>query len=930
VDEEALADFEASKTFAMTADAELATAIREEISRHKQVFGPLDDKPALVDPMPVDWLQGAEYLKSQSPRRVTPVIREAMEKAVEELLDLGIIRYSNASYASPVVMVRKPSGGFRMCIDYSQVNRHTVNFVFPLPNTRELLDRMAGHQYYIVMDLKSGYYQFPLRIGDEAKTAFQTPDAVYEFTRIPMGMKNAPSWFQAEMAKVLRGLAGVELYIDDLIVVGDTKEELLLNFSATLDRLQQCQIHVNPDKCQFGLEEVTYLGHQIGRKGIAISPKRRQALSQLPVPTNTKSLRQFVGAMTYVSWFIEDFALVARPLHRLCSDQVPFTWGQGEQQAYETLKQAVQQAPLLAHLNYAKAIFIQTDASDVGMGAMIYQKDEGGRILPVSFLSKAFTGSKLNWSAVEKECYAIVYAMLHWQHFTYGYHVTIRTDNRALTWLKKSTVPKLLRWRMLLDSFDYSIDHVPGIDNVLCDALSRQPIHTVQVGDALVDDDDFNEVIALFHNERVGHGGITATVEKLRAAGHDWAGMPGDVAEYLHTCAVCQKQKVTAKESDREPRSISSWDVFDSISIDTVGPFQTSEQGNTYALVAICNFSRMVEIIPLKDLTAETAARALLQIYARYGAPRTIRFDGGRQFDNKLLSEFAELINTKQVKTIPYRPQSNGMVERANKEVVAHLKALVYELRDVDNWDVYVPLVQRIVNATFHTAIGCSPARLLYGGRIDLNRHLLAQQEEGEAKYSTMNQWLKQAAEVEHKIHLAAIRHLEQTIVDRKREMGGKAQEFAPGSFVLLRHPSVGPFAGKGKHKLVMRAVGPRRVKSQTGNWITLENFADGTETVFDISRVVPFAIPKTLQSEEAILKFVKEEAAKDLQEYYVESILDHSGSVKKKTEMKFLVKWADYGADQSTWESFATVRDCEALDIYAASTPGLQSLASK
>jgi len=928
LDEEDEILWKSSESYQVCDDKMFQQRIAALVEKYNDVFSEnLAPGGAKVAPMPIK-LSGPKP-KPSRPRPVSPNLEKALRESVTELLAQGVIRESKSSYSSPVVLTKKKDGSWRFCVDYRLLNKVTVRFVFPLPNNYELLERLRGNKYFAVLDLRKGFYQFPLVDEDCEKTAFAVPWGLYEFVRMSMGLTNSPAYFQQTMMEVLNGMIGVicECFIDDLIIYANSKEELLHRVGSVLNRLHHHDIRVNMKKCRFGFEEVEYLGHIVNGEGMKISPSRVAALQQIPLPTCTKAVRSFMGLCNYMRAFIKDFATISIPLARLMSDSIPFSMNGEAVQAFNELKQLIVAAPVLRYLNYEQKIYVRTDASNVGIGGYLFQLDEFEKELPVAYVSKALNDVQRRWSTIEIECYAIYFAMSKFEQHLRGHPVIVQTDHRNLQWLYKSQVPKLIRWSIFLQEFDMEIDWIPGHSNVVADTLSRSFGGTITAANA--DDDEEEErkrgleyVRTVIHTDVHGHAGVHLTVQRLRDDGYEWRGMAADVYDFIQHCTNCQKLRGSKSGTlQGELRHIHSLEPFYSIHVDTVGPLPVDEEGNRYIVVVIDSFTRYCELFACKDVTAASAARCLLSVFQRYGSPIELRSDGGGQFTADVIQQYLQLIGVAHVKTLPYRPQANGIVERANSEVIRHLKAICYDRNDF-NWSKFLPLVQRVLNDTHHTSLGCSPNHLMYGGRIRLCRGLQRDPVDIDvdaAKEITvsLDDYVVQMTAAYDKIVSKSLSHLENNIASRQAKQSA-IDVLTPGQLVLISHPWT-KLEAQPPHKLASRWFGPRKVMAKRFNSYRLYDFATKTETWYDISRLKVFHSDSQL-SDSDLAKI----AAKDKNEWLVESIVKHrlvDGAEKKrkpgKKDFEFLVHWSGFGSNEDSWEPYVNVHDVEALDVY-------------
>lgn len=907
--------------FKITEDLELRVGIEKLMTRYETVFSSLPLNGATVEPMEIETICTPVPCR---PRRVSPTIEAAMRVEIQNLLDQNIIRPSSSSFSSPVVMVRKKSGEWRFCVDYRLLNKCTKRLQYPLPNNNEIIERLSGKKYFCVLDLKSGFWQFPIKPNDIPKTAFSVPWGLYEFTRSSMGLTNAPAYFQQTMNNVLSDLIGIhcDVFIDDIIIYGETKEELLKSLQSVLERLQAFDIRVNMSKCQMGLEEVEYVGHIVGRNGVKVSPRRVQALQALPVPKNLKDLRHFMGIANYMRRFINNFARVCKPLSAMMSDKVPFHFGQEQKESFEAIKEALVNAPVLRSVDYTKDLYLRTDASKQGVGAYIFQYDKDGSELPVVYVSKAFDTTQANWSTSEQEAFAIVFAVTKLRHYLLGYPFIIQSDHRNLQWLLSSQVPKLIRWGLILSEFQFNITHIPGKENIVADTLSRI-LASIRIKKNDFTADEFQEVdLEDFHNGVVGHGGVTKTLKLLHQQGFDVTGLAPQVYSFIRQCAVCEKTRGN-KSSNVEGAHhyIGSWEPFDTIHIDTIGPLRPDSLGNKYIICMVDGFTRFVEVFPCKDVTALTASKMLLQVFGRYGKPRAIRADGGTQFTADIIQEFLKLLDIEKITTIPYHPSSNGIVERANGEVVRHLRALVFDKR-LENWSEVLPIAQRIINDSFHSAIGTCPSNLLYAGQIPPFRGLFdATQNNTETAGTINNDYLSMLRDRSLLLHQRSLEYLAKVHKEQKHE--ALAHDYKIGDFVYFNNnPS--RMGHMPLHKLAARWCGPRKIIDIKGSVFTLEDISNSHASKFDISRLKKYF---GSTDKNVIIDLI----AKDKNEWSVESIVDHdvynSSAKNLKDRYRFRIRWTGFGPDEDEWFTFTQANELEALDRYLLEHPELPKM---
>jgi len=414
----------------------------------------------------------------QPPRRVAPAKREEMQRAVQEMAAAGVIERSDSPWCSPVVLVAKKDGTKRFCVDYRALNAVTVTDAYPLPRMDDTLDALAGVRWFSTLDLKSGYHQVEMAEEDKKKTAFSFGQGLWHFRVMPFGLCNAPSCFERLMERVLEGLQwkAALVYLDDVLVFGNTFEEEFGRLEEVLRRLRSANLKLSPKKCTFFQHEVSFLGHVVGQEGVRTDPLKVTAVEGWPVPTDVAGVRSFLGLCSYYRRFVPRFATIAAPLHQLTRKGARFLWDEACQQAFEALKRALVDAPVLPYPDPSLPYLLDTDASAEGVGAVLSQVKEGQERV-VAYFSTKFSKPERNYCVTRKELAAVVKSLSHFHHYLYGAEFTIRTDHAALRWLKTLKEPEgqLARWLGKLEQYNYRIVHRAGREHNNADSLSRRP-----------------------------------------------------------------------------------------------------------------------------------------------------------------------------------------------------------------------------------------------------------------------------------------------------------------------------------------------------------------------------------------------------------------------------------------------------------------------
>ncbi|XP_076546690.1 uncharacterized protein LOC143305763 [Osmia lignaria lignaria] len=414
--------------------------------------------------------------------RYPPVHQDEIQRQVKALLLQGVIQPSSSPYNSPLWIVpKKPDAKgnkrWRMVIDFRALNEKTLSDKFPLPNITEILDKLGGAKYFTIFDIANGFHQVQMDPKDCPKTAFTTPDGHFEFVRMPFGLKNAPPTFQRLMNQVISGLENAHVFIDDMVVFSSSLREHEIKVKKLLNRLREFGLTLQIDKCEFLRKEVTYLGHILTENGVKPDPRKLQAVKEFPIPKTQKNVQQFLGLTGYYRRFIKDYSIKSKPLVQLLGKGIRFKWTEDQQKSFENLRDELCTQPILQYPDFNRPFIVTTDASDYAIGAVLSQ-GEIGNDLPIAYASRTLNKAERNYSATEKECLAMVYAVQYFRPYLYGTKFTLVTDHRPLVWLHsvKDPTSRLMKWRLRLLEYEYQVIHKAGKTNKNADALSRNPV----------------------------------------------------------------------------------------------------------------------------------------------------------------------------------------------------------------------------------------------------------------------------------------------------------------------------------------------------------------------------------------------------------------------------------------------------------------------
>lgn len=466
--------------------ARVAVVVREYEERMKPFVGTLppsrgdfDHAIKLIDPN-----------SRPRARRAIPLSErhlKSLAKEIEKLLSAGLIRPSRSEWAAPVFFVPKDEKEDRMIIDLRQLNELTETNNSSLPYTKELFSRLRSAVLFSKLDLKSGYHQLRLRESDIPFTGFITPLGHFEWLVTPFGEKNSPASFAQMMSQlVLPDILHlfVLVFQDDILIASNSVEEHASHVQQVLERLSAHRLWINPEKCQWAVREVDFLGHhlRVTADGTVIEPcqSKIDAVVQWPCPTNRAELGAFLGLANFYRSFVNGFSDISAPLTSLSTPKKPFVWLSEHQDAFVELKRALSSAPALLSADSEKPFVLHCDASSFAVGAVLSQHDGSGQLRPVGFYSSKLTDVQLRWDVYQREIYSVVAALQHWFFHLKGspFRIQIFTDHQSLEELNFQLLrPKLARWFTVLSEYKYDVTWIPAELNAAADALSRRPDH---------------------------------------------------------------------------------------------------------------------------------------------------------------------------------------------------------------------------------------------------------------------------------------------------------------------------------------------------------------------------------------------------------------------------------------------------------------------
>lgn len=906
---------------------------------------------------------------------------DTLRTYLQEEVEAGRIQPSCSPYGSPVLFVPKKDGKLRLCIDYRALNKQTIKNRYPLPRIDDLLDQLRHAKVFSKIDLKSGYNQVQIHPDHTHKTAFKTRYGHYEYLVMPFGLCNAPATFQHLMNDILRPFLDrfVIVYLDDILIYSATAEQHEKDLRIVLDKLKEHQLYASPGKCEFFKGHTEFLGHIVSDKGVTMDPAKVKGIADWPALRTVHDVQSFLGTANFYRRFIKDYSKLAAPLTQLLHKDTTFEWNTAQQEAFATLKRHFITGPILRIFDPARAIRVATDASEIGIGAVLEQTFEDDLWHPIAFESRKLSPAEQNYPIREKELLAVVHALTIWRLYledSPGFDVL--TDHHSLTYLQtqKRLNKRQARWQELLCNFNYNIKHIPGKVNSVPDSLSRRPDYRQldiitrssstllqEIKDATGQSEEWewfnnnrDHLTALqkrqssmlteadgllYWNNRIfvpteplrmkilnenhdsplgGHLGQDKTMEVLTRDWY-WPDMQNTVRRYISTCDLCQRIKPSTHRPygllQSLPPAQAPWV---SISMDFVTDLPAS-RGYTAIMTIVDRFTKMVHFLPcnMDRLSAPETALLFLKIVGLHGIPQEIVSDRDPRFTSNFWKSLWKHLGVKLSMSSAHHAQTDGQTERAHRTLQHVLRA--YCSYKQDNWAELLPLAEFAINNTAAASTGVSPFKANFG------RDPLMPTSIG---LPSVNQAANNHLHDLEDIHIQMKANIQKALARQAKYANNRRQEisFTPGDKVLLttKHLST----TQPTKKLAHRRAGPFEVIENIGEAavkLRLPPNLASVHPVFHVSMLEPWYDPLSGTSQPRSPPPPPPELVDDEPEYEVECILDAKGTGARR---RWLVKWQGYAEHESTWEpSWALQNAQDKVEAFEAA-PGSINTSSR
>ena len=914
-----------------------------------------DLKPLEVE---FNWAPGIPSSMKPLPRPINPRLFEAAHAELKRLLTY-MYRPSDSPIASCLVVAPKATKPFiRFCGDYSTlVNKYIITGHYPIPKVFHEIQRICKHKVFLDFDLANSFHQFRLGPVTRSRLSVATPWGQFEPIFMPEGVPPASGILQKHMESIFKGFEDWTVVIfDNLLVLAQDYDDAFKKCELILNRCRERNLVLKFSKTWLGNDSVEFFGYRCSYDRFELTNKRKQSIMEIPFPTTTKQMQRFLGCALFFRQFMPNYADLTARLTDMTEKSFNWNkaaWTADYEAAFLKFKEELLKSTALFYPDYGRTWYLRVDASEDAVGFVLLQDRDGSPFKegnstdppfqPILFGSKKFSKQARKWDMFNKEAYAMFYAVKECEYMLRGKNFILQSDHRNLRWIEASAVPKVIRWRIFMQSFSFKFDHIAGKRNIVADWQSRlfafmRLAQNMEQSDELYEDErlfalrspkkkvnfaeDVGEVAVAdpavlltqsdmlreVHGRRSGHMGVDRTYRLLNRhfPGHGIS--INQVSNFVNDCPVCQKVRLGMESAvvpqvrhlkTRGPRAVVGIDYL-SLEVD--------KHGNIGCYVTRDHFTKQVFIYPVKAHNAVNAATAIFLHCIYFAKFDCLISDPGSDFTSEMIALLNSWFGIHHIFSLVDRHESNG-VEGANKQVLRHLKALICDERIRDRWSepTIIGWVSFLMNKFDDSESGVSPYELTFGS--DVTRSLRFPVEELD---TSAPNFLKQLNK-DLKILNDVAKEFQGKIVAERVDSSIRHNTYQKGDMVFFRHNPDKPLP----EKLLTRYAGPYEVLKHVKNEVECRHLALKNVKTFYSGDLKPYTGDPVAAKELAMV---------DADQFEVESIVAHRGNPYKRTNMEFCVQFR--GDKLPTWVNFSddlfkTVQ----YEDYCASKPMLWRL---
>ncbi|MGL5707932.1 MAG: reverse transcriptase domain-containing protein [Aeromonas sp.] len=679
-------------------------------------------------------------------------LQKLVDEEIERLINNGVIKKSTSRYSSPAFPLLKKNGRLRLVVDYRKINAITVRETFPFPSVFDEIRSIPKSNVFSQIDLSNGYHQLKLSPCSQKYTAFLTNKGIFEYTRVPFGLTNAPRVFQRIMHKLLGHLIFLRIFLDDVLIFSDSFEEHEKHVNQVLDILNKNNISIGFEKSNFCCQSVKYLGLILSHEGFKPDISRVQEFKQLPPPKTMRQLQKILGFLNWFRPFIPNLSTILVPItDKTQKNSHKFEWTLQDKKIIDSVYEKIENATILSYPNFNEPFYLDVDASEKGIGSILYQDKK-----LIGIFSKKFTPIQLNYTIPEKEFYAIFMSLEYFKKIIFCSRVIINTDHLNLINNCSIQSSRVNRWKLIMEEYNIELKYKKGTNNIAADVLSRvliikeadnyqeeiikliftgqkeanfrqylQKVPYTEVvisnlsiyvtkksGKILIPDKIAENLIIRLH-KKLEHPGI-CTLYKTASKYFKIKNFKPLIQKISENCHICQCYKHTKHKYGKLIGFLSTEKPFKDISMDIYGPipgkiFSNHSTNNGLYLLSITDrCSRWTEVFSLTTIKTANVIKCLKLWFSRNGMPKTILSDNGRQFISKNMKQFLCNNNIKAILTTPFNPTGNSLSERINQKITD----VIRKNKNISVKEITLKVNYALQNC-YNRSIGYSPHEII-------------------------------------------------------------------------------------------------------------------------------------------------------------------------------------------------------------------------
>jgi RNase H-like domain found in reverse transcriptase/Chromo (CHRromatin Organisation MOdifier) domain len=822
---------------------------------------------------------------------------------------------SNSPIACPLVVAPKATAPFiRLCGDYRPINPFISIPQEPIPHVQQSLSKAAGWQVFVDLDMTNSFHQIPIDDFSSNLLSVSTPWGLFRPKFLPEGVGPASGILQSIVRRVFADFDDWTIVIfDNFLILASDYTDAYQKLQLILERCQQHKLILKMKKSWIGTTLVTFFGYEVHPGSWQLSTSRKSAIAAMLFPTTQKQMQSFLGAANFFHTHIPNYASWASSLYECTVSGFnwnPATWKKDYKTLFTVFQTAIQDATTLYFPDYSLPWILRSDASDHAVGAVLFQEftDSTGAVIhqPIAFVSHKFSRAAVNWDTFKQEAYGLYFGVIKLSYYLRGKEFVAETDHRNLLWIESSQVPIVVRWRVLLQSFNFTVKHIPGKDNTVADWLSRMYPDTADVIlHSIIATPSLQDMFDCVHGGRSLHHGAKRTYLALcaRYPGH---GIPLRVIQDLVSeCPICQKDRLPLHPIPHNNIQETLMHHTRTIGMDHVSVTPADEDGYIALLLIVELDTKFPQAYPVRDYTALTVAIVLFRHYCTFGTYDAIFSDPGSAFTSEVVTHLNQWLGVAHRISVVGRHESNG-TEHVNALFMGHLRRLVHDERLSTRWasDTVLPLINHALATMPNSELGgLTPAELKFG-TVDFKRFSLPPPLVPGTDYSSL------VIQLDNNLAIVrAITNNYQSELRSSRQAptpGPTQNKFQPGDLILW-NPKEHPHSFRSS-KLAPKLLGPFEVIKQNKNDVSCRHIITQKPHILHADRLTPFIGDASCAQQVALL---------DNDEYIVEKILRHTGDFKRLGSLRFLVRWLSYTSADDSWEPWLALRHVQALHDY-------------